>query len=291
MKEIVIISGKGGTGKTSVCAALAYLKPDDLVIADCDVDAADMHLIFQPQVHKDEPFYSGVKAIIDPRFCTNCGECARVCRFDAISEIKGVRYVDLLDCEGCGYCALVCPEDAIEMPQQKVGQVFASDARTGTPMAHAHLDIGADNSGKLVAKVKRDAKALATKHSRPYILVDGSPGIGCPVIASLAGADLALLVTEPSISGWEDLKRVCELASKFDLKMACVINKTDINPNIASEIRNTMKQRNIPILMELPYSDDFSKAISLGQTLIEFNSSQWQASFEQLWEQILKEVL
>lgn len=120
MKEIVIISGKGGTGKTSVCAALAYLQSDEVVIADCDVDAADMHLIFQPQVHKDEPFYSGVKAIIDPRFCTNCGECARVCRFDAISEIKGVRYVDLLDCEGCGYCALVCPEDAIEMPQQKV---------------------------------------------------------------------------------------------------------------------------------------------------------------------------
>lgn len=158
-------------------------------------------------------------------------------------------------------------------------------------MAHAHLDIGADNSGKLVAKVKRDAKAMAEKHSKSIILVDGSPGIGCPVISSLSGADLALLVTEPSISGLEDLKRVCELAAKFDLKMACVINKVDINPRVAQIIRDTMAAQNIPILMELPYCEDFSAAISLGQTLNEFNPSQWQLPFEQLWEQILKEVL
>lgn len=290
MKEIVVISGKGGTGKTSVCAALAYAKPSDLVLADCDVDAADMHLIFQPKVHKDEPFFSGVKAVIDPALCTNCGRCAEICRFDAIRQDKDVRFVELLDCEGCGYCALICPEKAIEMPQQKVGRVFGSESRTRTPMAHARLDIGADNSGKLVAKVKSDAKALATEHSRDLILVDGSPGIGCPVIASLAGADLALLVTEPSISGFEDLKRVCDLASKFDLKMACVINKADINLKIAAEIRNTMKQRNIPILMELSYSNDFSEAISLGQTLIEYNPSQWQAPFEQLWDKLLKEI-
>lgn len=290
MKEIVVISGKGGTGKTSVCAALAYVKPDELVLADCDVDASDMHLIFQPKVHKDEPFFSGVKAVIDPALCTNCGKCASICRFDAIRQDEAAHFVDLLDCEGCGYCALICPVNAITMPKQKVGRVFGSDTRTGTPMAHARLDIGADNSGKLVAKVKSDSKALATKHSRDYILVDGSPGIGCPVIASLAGADLALVVTEPSISGFEDLKRVCELASKFDLKMACVINKADLNPKIASEIRNTMKHRNIPILMELPYSNDFSEAISLGKTLVEYNAPQWQAQFERLWEKIIKEL-
>lgn len=290
MREIVVISGKGGTGKTSVCAALAYVKPGDLVLADCDVDAADMHLIFQPDVHKDEPFFSGVKAKIDPSLCTNCGKCAEICRFDAIREHEDSRFVELLDCEGCGYCALICPTNAISMPQQKVGRVFVSEARTGTPMAHARLDIGADNSGKLVAKVKSDAKALATEHLLELILVDGSPGIGCPVIASLAGADLALLVTEPSISGLEDLKRVCDLAAKFDLKMACVINKADLNPKIATEIRNTMKQRKIPILMELPYSHDFSQAISLGQTLIEYKASQWQPLFEQLWERILKEI-
>ncbi|HAN40717.1 MAG TPA: 4Fe-4S binding protein [Candidatus Cloacimonetes bacterium] len=290
MKEIVVISGKGGTGKTSVCAALAYIKANELVLADCDVDAADLHLIFRPKVHKDEPFFSGVKAVVDPASCTNCGKCAQVCRFDAVRQDEDAHFVDLLDCEGCGYCALICPVNAITMPKQKVGRVFGSEARTGTPMAHARLDIGADNSGKLVTKVKSDSKALATEHSRELILVDGSPGIGCPVIASLSGADLALMVTEPSISGLEDLKRVCELGSKFDLKMACVINKTDINPRIATEIRNTMKQRNIPILMELPYSNDFSEAISLGQTLTEYNPSQWQALFEQLWEKILKEI-
>lgn len=290
MKEIVVISGKGGTGKTSVCAALAYVGAGELVLADCDVDASDMHLIFQPKVLKDEPFFSGVKAVIDPASCTNCSKCAAICRFDAIRTHEAAHFVDSLNCEGCGYCALICPVNAIEMPKQKVGRVFGSEARTGTPMAHARLDIGADNSGKLVAKVKSDSKALAAEHSRDYILVDGSPGIGCPVIASLAGADLALIVTEPSISGLEDLKRVCDLGAKFDLKMACVINKTDINPKIATEIRNTMKQRNIPILMELPYCNDFSEAISLGQTLVEYNPSQWQAQFEQLWEKIIKEI-
>lgn len=291
MKEIVIISGKGGTGKTSVAAALASASPKPLVVADCDVDAADLHLILKPENFHEEDFYSGIKAVIDPILCVNCGLCAQVCRFDAIEIRENAHLVRPLDCEGCAYCQLICPAGAISTPRQKVGTVFRATTRIGTPMAHAKLRIGADNSGKLVAKVKRDARTLADQHQCQYLLVDGSPGIGCPVISSLSGADLAILVTEPSRSGLEDLKRVWELARRFDLKTACVINKADLNYGVRSDIRALLKSHGIPILAELPYHQSFTAAINQGVSLVEHDPSRWRPVFESIWKTILKELI
>lgn len=290
MKEIVIISGKGGTGKTSVAAALACVSPQPIVVADCDVDASDMHLILKPDNQHSEDYYSGVKAMIDPALCTNCGVCAQICRFEAITVKNGSHLVNQLDCEGCGYCQLVCPVSAITTPTQKVGRVHKAITRIGVPLVHAKLDIGADNSGKLVAKVKRDARALAEQHQCHYILVDGSPGIGCPVISSLSGADLVILVTEPSRSGLEDMKRVWELARRFDLKAACVINKADLNPGLAAEIHTFLKSHRISLLAELPYHQDFTAAITQAVSLVEYDPPEWKHVFQSIWDRILKEL-
>ena len=200
MKEIVVISGKGGTGKTSLTAAFAYLGREDVVVADCDVDAADMHLLMQPDFAGSDDFYSGERAVINQPECTQCGKCVEVCRFDAIPIIDGNYIVDPLNCEGCGYCARVCPEDAISNRQLNVGKWYVSHIKTGSIMVHAKLGIGADNSGKLVAKVKSIAKIIAEERHKKFIIVDGSPGIGCPVVSSLSGASFVILVTEPSVS-------------------------------------------------------------------------------------------
>jgi len=290
MKEIVVISGKGGTGKTSVTAALACSHPQDLVLADCDVDAADLHLIFQPQAQQTQDFISGVKALIDPQACDNCGLCRKVCRFDAIEVVNDQHRIIDLNCEGCAYCFQVCPRSAISLPPQKVGVSEMADTRLAVPLAHARLDIGADNSGKLVARVKRDAHALAKSTDRNLILVDGSPGIGCPVISSLSGADHILLVTEPTRSGLEDMKRVWQVARKFHLSASCVINKADINPAVRDQIKLYLKGEKIGLVAELPYSPDFSSAISLGISLVEYNHDYWSPIFRSIWEILLKEL-
>lgn len=291
MKEIVIISGKGGTGKTSVASALAIIQAQKVVMADCDVDAADLHLIFQPENYSDEDYFSGVKAEIDPELCTNCGLCAQICRFDAIRVEDGIHKVLPLDCEGCSYCKYICPTQAIQTPMQNVGKVYLANTRFGIPLAHARLKIGADNSGKLVAKVKRDAKSLAKQHDKKFVLVDGSPGIGCPVISSLSGADYVVLVTEPTRSGLEDLKRVWELARRFDLRAGCIINKADLNPQVRDEIKAFLAENNLTLMAELPYHQDFTTAIINGKTLVEINPSQWTQVFENIWDTIYKELL
>jgi MinD superfamily P-loop ATPase len=289
MKEIVIISGKGGTGKTSVAASLACVA-ENVVMADCDVDAADLHLILQPQVQKSEDFYSGVKAAIDTSKCSSCGICEAICRFGAISH-QGLLYrVNPLDCEGCGYCFHVCPVAAIDLPEQKVGQSFISETRLGCSLIHARLGIGADNSGKLVAKVKKEAKQIAGAQNADYILVDGSPGIGCPVISSLSGADFVVLVTEPTLSGLNDLKRVWELTAQFRIPAGCIINKADLNIGIASLIRDFLHQNGIGHIDEIPYDDDFSKAITLGKSLVEFAPAKWHNRFTTIWNMITKEL-
>lgn len=189
MKEIVIISGKGGTGKTSLTASFAVIGGTDVVVADCDVDAADMHLLMQPDFGVSEDFYSGEVAFINQENCTQCGICLDVCRFDAISVHNGEHTISPLDCEGCGYCARVCPTEAIINNNLLSGRLFISTIKTGSQMVHARLGIGSDNSGKLVAKVKDEAKVIALKKQKDYILVDGSPGVGCPVVSSLSGAN------------------------------------------------------------------------------------------------------
>ncbi len=273
MKELVVISGKGGTGKTSITASLAYLAGLDAIVADCDVDAADMHLLLNPSYSNTENFYSGEVATIDNNLCIACGNCKDVCRFDAII-ISDLQYsIDSISCEGCGYCSKICPVEAITNHERLVGQMYVSDVRTGTKMVHAKLGIGADNSGKLVAYVKKKSKDIAKLLKKKYVIVDGSPGIGCPVISSLSGADLVLFVTEPSKSGFHDLKRVIELVEKFKLPSVCIINKFDLNLEITEEIVAYLEQRQIDFVAKLPYSMIVSQMLSQGKILVETDNN------------------
>ena len=288
-KELVCISGKGGTGKSSVVSALAWIARENLVVADCDVDAADLHLIFAPEHLKAEDFYSGVKAVINPGLCTGCGLCADKCRFQAILPRHDRYVVQTLNCEGCGYCYHICPTKAISLPEQLVGEFYTSTTRYGSSLVHARLGIGADNSGKLVAKVKNEAKALALEEARDYILVDGPPGIGCPVISSLSGANVVLMVTEPSLTAHSDLQRLWELVQRFQIPAACVINKADINPQISSSIKEWLRQEGIRHLADLDYDMDFQIAITNGKSVTEINHTKWQPVFYQIWES-LKEI-
>lgn len=283
IKEIVVISGKGGTGKTSIAASFGYLGGDDVIMADCDVDAADLHLLMKPDFGYSEDFYSGELAFIDPDKCTLCGDCAEVCRFDAIALLNGKYSVDALNCEGCGYCARICPAAAISNIKQQVGRFYISSIRTGAKMVHARLNIGADNSGKLVAKVKNEAKRLAAEHGRKTIIIDGSPGVGCPVVSSLSGADLAVLVTEPTKAGLHDLIRIYELVQKFRIKAGCIINKYDLNPAISEEIRKFLRENNISELGAFPYDEKFTMAINQAKTIVEYDSSGLGALIDESW--------
>ncbi len=278
MKEIVVISGKGGTGKTSLTASFAVLGAADMVVADCDVDAADMHLLLDPDFGSPEAFYSGEIAEINPDKCTSCGSCLAVCRYGAIRVSDGSCKIDAIRCEGCGYCTRVCADQAITNVIQNVGNWYLSRLRTGSNMVQARLRIGADNSGKLVAKVKNEARRVALETGRALILVDGSPGIGCPVRSSLSGASLVVLVTEPSQSGFHDLKRVYELVKKLGIKAGCIINKADLNLEVLTELRAFLAQEEIATLAELPYDEGFSAAISNGRTIVE-------------WDPLLKKLL
>lgn len=286
MKEIVVISGKGGTGKTSLTAAFAYLGGTDVIVADCDVDAADMHLLMQPDFAYAEDFYSGELAYINQNECTQCGKCDDVCRFDAISIIRNRYVVDPLNCEGCGYCARICQTNAITNNDVNVGKWFISKIKTGSIMVHAKLGIGADNSGKLVAKVKSEAKDVAEEERKDFVIVDGSPGVGCPVVSSLSGASYVVLVTEPSVSGLHDLKRVYELVKKFNIKAGCIINKSDINKKITLQIKEFLRNENIDHIANLPYDENFTKAMTYGQTIVEYSDNHLKELITDSWSMI-----
>jgi MinD superfamily P-loop ATPase len=288
MKEIVVISGKGGTGKTSITAALACFGGKETVVADCDVDAADMHLLMKPDFGYEEDFYSGELAVIDQNLCIRCGKCQNACRFEAI-EIKNFKYqINELSCEGCGYCEKICPPQAIKSVERLAGKWYISKIRTGSTMVHARLGIGAENSGKLVAKVKNEAREIALEERIEFVLIDGSPGIGCPVVSSLSGATLAVLVTEPTVSGFHDLKRVFELVKKFRIKAACIINKADLNADISGRIKAFLTQENIPLIAELPYNEIFTRAMIQGETIAGFGESQVKDILKETWSQIKK---
>lgn len=288
MKEIVIISGKGGTGKTSITASFAVLAGLDAVVADCDVDAADMHLLMQPVIKRSENFFSGVAAAIDENKCSNCGICANVCRFNAIPFINNQHRVKTLNCEGCGYCAKVCPKDAIKMNVMNVGDWFISKSKVDNVLVHAKLGIGAENSGKLVAKVKNEAKQIAEKGGKEYVIIDGSPGIGCPVVSSLSGANYVVLVTEPSLSGLHDLKRVYELVKKFNIKAGCIINKSDINLDLTNKIIEFLIEESITHVASLPYDENFTKAMTLGETIVEYDTGKLKDLLSESWEKVKK---
>ncbi len=290
MKEIVVISGKGGTGKTSITASLAVLGGDDIVIADCDVDAADMHILMQPRNIESVDFFSGELAVIDQDICTQCGKCFDVCRFDAVKVEDGVHDIDELSCEGCGYCARVCPVDAITNIPLNVGKWHTAFTRFNQPMVHAKLGVGADNSGKLVAQVKNKAKEMAVKYDKKYIIVDGSPGVGCPVVSSVTGAHYVILVTEPTVSGIHDLKRVYELVNKFKINAACIINKYDLNLEKSEEIISFLNENNILHLGNLPYDESFTKAMTNCKTIVETENNIINPILMKAWEKIKLEI-
>ncbi len=289
MKQIVVISGKGGTGKTSLTASLARLAGKDAVVADCDVDAADMHLVTAPVTLEQRDFFSGLEAVIDPLACTGCGECVEVCHFDAIIPQKEVYKVLPEECEGCGYCARICPVEAIEMKKLKAGDIFVAKTRMDNLLVHARLGIGSDMSGKLVTEVRKEARKQAEKINVKYILIDGSPGIGCPVTASITGTDYVVLVTEPSLTGMHDLERVFEVVENFGIPAGCIINKADIHPEMAARVKDFLTQQGIGLLAEIPYDTVFSDAINAGKSVVE-TESEIAGEIKKAWEIIRKNV-
>ena len=262
MRQLVILSGKGGTGKTSVAAALAHLahKEVSLVLADADVDAANLELVLDPMKLEEHPFMGGQVAVISSEQCTACGRCAEVCRFEAV--LAGERHyrVDAIACEGCAACAYVCPVSAIKMEEQQAGLWFRSDTRFG-PLFHAHLFAAQENSGKLVTVIKQQSRLLALDEGRDLIIVDGPPGIGCPVIAANAGSDLALLVCEPTVSGIHDLERIMATVNHFRVPAFVCINKVDVNPTQAVAIERYCAERGIEVVGRLPYDDVVTEAM------------------------------
>jgi len=291
MKEIVVTSGKGGTGKTSLSASFAYLSGSDSMICDCDVDAANMHLLLDADFAKQEDFISGEIAHINEELCTNCGDCKDVCRFDAIPIEEGQHKIDPISCEGCWYCSRICPTEAITMQTQKAGDLFVSHIKNDAQMVHAKLGFGAENSGKLVAKVKKTAREITQDSDIKYIITDGSPGIGCPVISSLSGADLVVLVTEATISGIHDLKRVQKLIKTFNLKAVCIINKYDLNLEMTQEIEEFLHHEDIEVIGKLPYDETFTKALALAQPIVEYDKNcELSHLVENAWERIKETI-
>jgi len=282
VKELIVISGKGGTGKTSVLGAFASLAQDK-VLCDADVDAADLYLILEPEVKERQDFQEGHRAQINPDKCTECGLCRDLCRFHAISpDFK----VDPIDCEGCGVCVYFCPAEAIDFPIKTCGELFISETRCG-PMVHARLGIAEDNSGKLVTLTRNEAREIAKKRDFNLILTDGPPGLACPVIASITGATAVLIVTEPTLSGHHDMDRVVELAGHFEIPAFICINKFDLNVEMTEKIEAYARERDVPLVGRIPFDPLFTKAMVQGQTIIEYDGNSKAArAVKGIWERL-----
>jgi MinD superfamily P-loop ATPase len=288
MKELVVISGKGGTGKTSIVAAFAALAKN-AVLADCDVDAADLHLVLEPDIKQTHDFSGGRRASILTEKCTGCGRCEEVCNFDAVNKNAADKTytIDPVSCEGCKVCVEFCPANAIEFKDAVNGRWFISDTRFG-PMVHAKLGIAEENSGKLVTLIRKQAKRIAAEQNKNLIIADGSPGIGCPVIASITGADLALIVTEPTLSGQHDLDRVVELTGHFRIPTAVCINKYDINPQITEAIEKSAGEKNVRVTGKIAYDVAVTKAQIAAKTIVEYSSDGLKDQIVSLWDSVLK---
>jgi len=288
VQELVVVSGKGGTGKTSIAASFFALA-EQAAVADCDVDAADLHLVLDPAVRRRWPFSGGNTAVIDRALCTGCGVCSEHCRFDAVLVDDGgpvpVYEVDSIRCEGCGVCVDHCPAKAAELVSEVSGQWFVSDTRNG-PMVHASLGIAQENSGKLVSLVRREAKALSASRQRRLLICDGSPGIGCPVIASIAGAHMVLVVTESTLSGLHDLKRVAELTRQFGLRTVACINKADINSSISDRIEEEAATLGIPVLGRIRYDESVTAAQVRRMTVVDDDESSAATDIRAIWERV-----
>jgi len=278
MKELVVISGKGGTGKTSIVASFAALAGKS-ILADCDVDAADLHLILSPSLLERETFRSGCKPEVDRSLCTDCGRCRDLCRFSAIAAPMAI---DRLNCESCGVCADHCPQGAITMEENTCGEVFLSSTRFGV-MVHAALGIAEENTGRLVTRVRRLARERAEALGSPLIIADGSPGIGCPVIASIVDTSLALIVSEPTVSGIHDTMRVISLARHFKVRTAVVINKYDLNSAITAALAAMCRENQVPCIGEIPFDSSFTGAMIQGKSVVEYQDSGASGALKRLW--------
>lgn len=291
MKQLTVISGKGGTGKTVITASFATLAQKK-VMADCDVDAADLYLLLHPVIKETHEFRAGMKAILNEEVCTDCGKCLEVCRFDAIrkdekhnSEKQIQTTIDPLSCEGCGVCALICPVEAIQMQENLSGEWYVSDTKSGT-MVHAKLGIAEENSGKLVTVVRQNARLIAEKNKLDLVIVDGPPGIGCPVIASITGVDLVMAVTEPTISAISDLERVLALVRHFKIEPVVLINKYDINLENTGKITDFCQRENIEIVGKIPFDNTFTQAMVEGKTVMQYSDSDLVERIKNIWERI-----
>ena len=284
MREIIIISGKGGTGKTSLTGVFAHLAHNK-VICDLDVDAPDLHLLLNPTRERHEEFYSGHEAKIDPEKCDGCGTCASLCQFGAIRETGAVFAVDPLRCEGCKVCVACCPAEAIDFPEKHCGQWYISATRFG-PLVHAQLFPGEENSGRLVMVLKQQARELAQARGADLVLCDGAPGIGCPVISSLSGAHLAVAVTEPTPSGRHDLERVAELCGHFQIPLTVIINKYDLNPEETSLIAGFCRRRSYPVVGRLPHDLSVTSAMVQGLVVTELPETAFSLGLKRAWSRI-----
>ena len=285
MKQIVVISGKGGTGKTVITGSFAALAKNK-VMADCDVDAADLHLLLAPKIKERHEFRSGVTAYIDKEKCTQCGKCLELCRFEAIDDNF---IVDPVACEGCAFCSFACPEGAIEMRENSSGEWFISETRFGE-LVHAKLGIAEENSGKLVSIVRQKAKDIAKENNYDWIIIDGSPGIGCPVIASISGVDCALVVTEPTLSGLHDADRVIKVARHFKVPVRLLVNKYDLNINVTEKIESYCWDNDVEFIGKIAFDKAVVEAMVEGKTIIEYVQTETKDRIIEVWNKLKNSI-
>ena len=283
MKQITVISGKGGTGKTTITACLAKLAKN-FVIADCDVDAADLHLLLDRKVREKHDFFSGKGYSINNK-CISCGKCRELCRYSAIDEKYNI---DPIACDGCGACYFVCPVKAISVKDNLAGEYYISSINNeATPFIHANLHIAEDNSGKLVAQVRKEARKTAETISAQHIIIDGPPGIGCPVNAAIVGIDLALIVTEPTLSGIHDLERIIKVTGHFKVRSKVVVNKSDINLKNTKKIIKICSDNNLECIAQIPYDKAVIESLIEGKTMIEkFPEHNISLEIKKIWQEI-----
>jgi MinD superfamily P-loop ATPase len=287
VRRIVILSGKGGTGKTSVAAALIHLGAQEasIVLADADVDAANLELVMSPELEDEGTFTGGGVAVIATELCVACGRCHDVCRFEAVSEVNGAYAVNEISCEGCGACIHVCPTEAIQLEERLDGKWFQSGTQYG-PLFHAHLLAGRENSGKLVTLVKTKAYDLALRSEADYLIVDGPPGTGCPVIAAISGMDLALLVTEPTVSGAHDLERIVGVAQHFGVPALACVNKWDLNQTRTEKVAAWCMEQQVPVIGRIPFDQVVTEAMVQGQPVTAYSNGTVSDAMRALWTEL-----
>ena len=287
MKEILIVSGKGGTGKTSIIGSFAYLA-ENKILVDCDVDASDLHLLLSPRPTEEHEFKSGVKARVEADKCSSCGMCAELCQFDSII-MEDTAVISELNCEGCGVCAHFCPEKCIVLDENHCGSWYVADTDYGT-LVHAQLFAGEENSGKLVSFIKNKAREIAEATSTELILIDGAPGVGCPVIASLSNVDLAVVITEPTLSGQHDLERILDLTGHFKIPALICVNKWDLHPEMSDTIEAACKNRGVELLGKIPFDPAVIDCQLQGVPVTSSDTSLASCSIRDIWKKLQQKI-